>query len=145
MNNYRMHTTPMEIYYKLHALQPELGEQSWDARTYQNAMGSIVYAAPCTCPDITDATSVIGRYAAQPSTLHGEAVNHLLLYLQGTFGYKLTIYDTILGHDSQSILCYANADLSGEGDTSESSSRIVVHALRILVIWKSKKQSLVAP
>jgi hypothetical protein len=132
----------MEIGYKPHAIQAE--EQPFDARTYQKAIGSILYAALGTRPDITYATSVLGRYAAQPSTLHWEAVKHLLRYLRGTSDYKLTIYDPSLGHDSQSILCYADADLGGEADTSKSTSGIVVYALGTLVIWKSKKQSVVA-
>ena len=41
-------------------------------------------------------------------------------------------------------MCYADADLGGEADTSKSTSGIVVYALGTLVIWKSKKQSVVA-
>ena len=145
MTDCRKRSTPMEIGYKPHVIQPELGEQPFDARTYQKAIGSILYAALGTRPDITYATSVLGRYAAHPSTLHCEAVKHLLRFLGGTSDYKLTIYDPSLGHDSQqSILCYADADLGGEADTSKSTSGIVVYALGTLVIWKSKKQSIVA-
>jgi len=71
-------------------------------------------------------------------------VKELIRYLRGTSDYTLTIYDPSLGHDSQSILCYADADLGGEADMSKSTSGIVVYALGILVIWKSKKQSVVA-
>jgi len=132
----------MEIGYKPHAIQAE--QQPVDARTYQKATGSILYAALSTRPDVTYRTSVLGRYAAQPPTLHWEAVKHLLRYLRGTSAYKLTIHDPSLGHDSQSILCYADADLGGEADTSKSTSGIVIYALGTLVIWKSKKQSVVA-
>jgi hypothetical protein len=41
-------------------------------------------------------------------------------------------------------MCYADDDLGGEADTSESTSEIVVYALGTLVIWQSKKQSIVA-
>jgi hypothetical protein len=41
-------------------------------------------------------------------------------------------------------LCYAYADLGGEADTSKSTSGIVVYTVGTLVIWKSKKQSIVA-
>jgi hypothetical protein len=41
-------------------------------------------------------------------------------------------------------LSYADADLGGEADTSKSTSGIVVYTLGTLVIWKSKKQSVVA-
>jgi len=144
MTDCRKRSTPMEIGYKPHMIHPELGEQPFDARTYQKAIGSILYATLGTRPDITYATSVLRRYAAQPSTRHWEAVKHLLQYLRGTSEYKLKIYDPSLGHDSQSISCYADADLGGEADTSKSTSEIVVYALGTLVIWKSKKQSVVA-
>jgi len=71
----------MEIGYKPHAIPLELGEQPFDARTYQKAIGLILYAALGTRPDITYATSVLGRYATQPSALHWEALKHLLRYL----------------------------------------------------------------
>ena len=87
MTDCRKGSTPMEIGYKPHVIQPEIGEQPFDSRTYQKAIGSILYAALGTRPDITYATSVLGRYAAQPSTLHWEAVKHLLRYLPGTSDY----------------------------------------------------------
>jgi hypothetical protein len=97
MTDGRKRSTTMEIGYKPHAIQAE--EQSFDSRMYQNAIGSILYATLGTRPDITYATSVLGRHTAQPSTLHWEAVKHLLRYLRGTSDYKLTIYDPRLGHD----------------------------------------------
>jgi len=41
-------------------------------------------------------------------------------------------------------LCYTDADLRGEADTSKSTWGIIIHALGTLVIWKLKKQSVVA-
>jgi len=105
MTDCRKRSTPMEIGYKPHAIQAE--EQPFDSKTFQKAIGSILYAVLGPPPDITDATSVLGRYAAQPWTLHWEAVKHLLRYLRGTSDCKLTIYDPSIGpelslvHDSQ--------------------------------------------
>jgi hypothetical protein len=130
----------MEIGYTPLAIQAE--EKPLNTRTNLKAIGSILYASLGTRPDITYATSVIGRYAAKPSTLHRETVKHLLRYLRGRSDYKITIYDPSLGHES--ILCCADADLGGEADTSKSTLGIVVYALGTLVIWKLKKQSIVA-
>jgi len=66
----------MEIAYKPRAIQAE--EQSFDTGTHQKAIGSILFAALGTRPDITYAISVLGRYAAQPLPLHWEAVKHVL-------------------------------------------------------------------
>jgi hypothetical protein len=81
MTNCRMRSTPMEVGYKLHAIQPDLKAQPFDSRMYQKAIGSILHATLGTRPDITHAISVLGRYAAQPLTLHWDAVKHLLHYL----------------------------------------------------------------
>jgi hypothetical protein len=59
MTDCRKHSTPMDIDYKPHAIQAE--EQPFDARTYQKAIGSILYAALGTRPDITYAISILGR------------------------------------------------------------------------------------
>jgi len=67
-------SSPMEIGYMPQAIQPELGEQPFDCGTYQKAIGSILYAALGTCPDITHSTALLGRYAAQPSTEQWEAM-----------------------------------------------------------------------
>jgi len=111
---------------------------------YQKAVGSILYDALGTGPDITYAISVLGRYAAQPSTLYWEAIKHLVRYLRVTCVYKLNIYDSRLQHDSNSIVCYADADLGGDADSSKSTSGIIIFELGILVLWRSKKQTLVA-
>jgi len=66
----------MEIGYKPHGTEAE--QQPFDYRRYQKAIGSILHAALDTRPDITYATAVLGRYAAKPSTLHWEAVKHVL-------------------------------------------------------------------
>jgi hypothetical protein len=58
MTDCRMRSNPMEIGYKPHMIQPGLEEQPFDARTYQKAIGSILYAALGTRPDVTYATSV---------------------------------------------------------------------------------------
>jgi hypothetical protein len=132
----------LEVGHKPHAIQAD--EQPFDTGMYQKAVGSILYAALGTRPDITYAISVLGRYAAQPSTLHWEAIKHLLRYPRGTCEYKVTIYDPRLQHDSNSIVCYADANLGGEADSSKSTSGIIIFALGIPVLWRSKKQTLVA-
>ena len=142
MTDCQKRSTLMEIGYKPHALHAQ--EQCFDSRMYQKAIGSILYAAPGTGPDVTYATPVFGRYAEQPSILHWEAMKHLLRYLQGTCDCKLTIYAPSLGRDSQSIVSYVDADFVGEADRSTSTSRIVVHAIGTLLNWNSKQQSTVA-
>jgi hypothetical protein len=147
MTDSRKRITPMEIGYKPHAIQAN--EEPFESGMYRKAIGSILYAALGTRPDITYAITTLGRYAAQPSTLHWEAIKHLLRYLRGTAEYKLTIYESnsariSIRRNHDSIICFADADLGGEVDSSKSTSGILIYVLGILVIWKSKKQTIVA-
>jgi hypothetical protein len=73
---------PMESGVKLHARQED--EPAYDSDHYRQAIGSILYAALGSCPDISYAVGVLGRFAADPSTLHWKAVKHLLRYFVGT-------------------------------------------------------------
>jgi len=51
MAHCRKRSTPVAIGYKPHVIQPELGEQPFDAKTHQTAIGSILYAAVAEIPD----------------------------------------------------------------------------------------------
>ena len=90
----------MEVGYKPYAIQPELGEQPFDSRTYLKAIGLIHFGALGTRPDITYATTILGSYAAQPWSLLWDAVKHLLRYLRDTSNFKSSIYNPSVGHDS---------------------------------------------
>jgi hypothetical protein len=41
-------------------------------------------------------------------------------------------------------VCYTDANLGGEAESSKSTLAIIIFALGILVLWRSKKQTLVA-
>jgi hypothetical protein len=145
MTDSRKCKTPMEIRYKPHAIQAN--EEPFKSGMYRKAIGSILYAALGTRPDITYAVTALGRYVVQPSKLHWEAIKHLLRYLRGTDEYKLIIYDSArsrLGRDHDLITCFADANLGGEVDSSTSTSGILIFVHGILVIRKSKKQTIVA-
>jgi len=132
----------LEVGQKPQAIQAD--EQPFHTGMYQKAIGSILSAAFGTRPDITYAISALGRDAAQPSMLHWDAIKHLLCYLRGTCEYKLTIYDPRPQYHSNSIVWYADADLGGEAESSKLTSGLMIFVLGILLLWRWKKQTLVA-
>jgi hypothetical protein len=58
---------------------------------YQRKVGSIIYAAVITRPDIAFAASRLLRFLTNPSPLHQEAVDHILLYLKHTANHALQL------------------------------------------------------
>lgn len=51
---------------------------------YQSMVGSLLYAAMATRPDIAQVVSVVSKFNANPSTAHLTAVKRILRYLKGT-------------------------------------------------------------
>ena len=56
---------------------------------YASAVGSIMYAMLCTCPDVALATSLAGRFQSNPGMEHWKAVKAILKYLERTKNMSL--------------------------------------------------------
>jgi hypothetical protein len=84
---------------------------------------------------------VLGRFAADPSAEHWKAIKHLLRYLVGTSHYSLPI---VSPSSRQDIVVYADADHAGDADASKSTSGWMIYHDGGLIMWRSRKQSLVA-
>ena len=53
---------------------------------YASAVGSLMYAQVCTCPDLAFITGMLGRFQSNPGMDHWKAVKKVLRYLQSTVG-----------------------------------------------------------
>lgn len=51
---------------------------------YMIAIGTLMYLANCTRPDIAFATNLIARYSSSPTRQHWTEMKHIFHYLQGT-------------------------------------------------------------
>jgi len=51
---------------------------------YASAVGSIMYAMLCTCPDVALAISMVGRFQSNPGKEHWMTVKGILKYLKRT-------------------------------------------------------------
>uniref|UniRef100_A0A0V0GYW8 Putative ovule protein n=1 Tax=Solanum chacoense TaxID=4108 RepID=A0A0V0GYW8_SOLCH len=50
---------------------------------YASAVGSIMYAMVCTCPNVAQSVSVVSRYMENQEKGIGKAVKWILRYLKG--------------------------------------------------------------
>src|SRR5215472_2982159 len=57
---------------------------------YLQAVGSLMYLAVATRPDIAYAIGVLARFNKNPGMAHWKAVKHIFRYLKGTLDLKLT-------------------------------------------------------
>jgi hypothetical protein len=111
---------------------------------YQDAVGSINYAAIVTRPDISFAAGMLGRYSANPLKVHWEAVKRVLKYLKKTLHYGLELGGGI-ERDSNQLEAYGDADFAGDRDELKSTTGFVaIDRHGSVVAWNSTKQKITA-
>ena len=104
---------------------------------YREAVGSLMYAAMGTRPDIAFATSTVAQFSENPGWVHWEAVKRIFKYLLGTKKLELTY-----GGDQRGLVGYVDAD----GASQEHRRAISGYVFMVdggAVSWSSKKQELV--
>ena len=104
---------------------------------YREAIGSLMYAAIGTRPDIAFAVSTLSQFLENPGEIHWEAVKRVFRYLLGTKNWRLTF-----GGEQHPLIGYTDAD----GASQPHRRAISGHAFLIdggAVSWGSRKQELV--
>ena len=72
---------------------------------YREAVGSLMYAAMGTRPDIAFATSTVAQFCDNPGWVHWEAVKRIFRYLIGTKKLEL-----VYGGEERGLVGYVDAD-----------------------------------
>lgn len=108
---------------------------------YPAMVGSIMYAATITRPDIAYAAGLLARTASKWNKTHVHAARHLLRYLRATSDLCLT-FDAIGGQ--RLALGYADADWGGCLDTRRSTTGYLFQTFGGPVAWKSRRQQTTA-
>ena len=108
---------------------------------YLSAVGSLMYLAMCTRPDIAYTVSVLSRFGTNPGVQHWKAVKHLFRYLRGTVDLKLT-YRPAQPADAP-FVTYSDADHGGNKDNGRSTGGYLVCIGSGAVSWSSKQQPIV--
>jgi hypothetical protein len=114
-----------------------------DAETpYREAVGSLLYLAGCTRPDIAFAVSRASRHLADPTDQDWTAVKRILKYVLSTFEYGPVYRKDSATADKVSV--YSDADFAGCSESRRSTSGIIALFADAPVIWSSKRQQSVA-
>jgi len=110
-----------------------------DPKIYQEMVGSLMYLATATRPDISFVVSNLSRYAQQPRQIHENAVRRVFKYLKGTklLGLRFNRNDVGLLQGTSDASWSATAD-------AKYFSGYVVKLGESLITWRCKKQDSVA-
>jgi hypothetical protein len=108
---------------------------------YREFVGRLLYIALSTRPDISQAVSSVGRYAANPGPLHWNAVKNIIKYLKGTKDFCL-----VLGGKSEGVTIqgYSDSDWGADTDRRLSRTGSIIQIGIGPVMYQSKMQQTVA-
>ena len=104
---------------------------------YREAIGSIVYLATQTRPDLAHAVSVLSRYSNNPSQAHVNAVKRVFRYLAGTRNLGITV-----GY-SLDLIAFSDSDWAGDVDSRRSTTGYII-SYGGPIAWFSRLQPTVA-
>jgi reverse transcriptase-like protein len=116
-----------------------------EIETYGSKIGSLMYLAVQTRPDIAYGVSVLSRFLTNPSPQHIKAADCILQYLQGTkmlgIEYKSL---TNAGDTDLTLYGYCDADYTGDKSQRKSVSGNVYFFAGGAISYSSKRQPTVA-
>ena len=128
--------TPSTIALKLTADGEPLDTKT---HPYSTLIGSLMYLASCTRPDIAQAVGALARYMANPTTAHWTAAKHVLRYLSGT-----TDYGIVFTPSNSQLTAFCDANHAGDIDTRRSTTGYVFILNNGAITWSSRLQPTVA-
>ena len=109
---------------------------------YIKAVGSLMYLATMTRPDIAFTVGVLARFNSNPGPAHWKAVKHLFCYLKGTTDIRLE-YSPDASIGPQIFVTYSDTNHGGNKDNGKSTTGYMVKSGSGVVTWHSKLQPVV--
>ena len=106
---------------------------------YSKAIGSILWLAVVSRPDIAYVIGILSQFIQNPGQLHWESVKQIIVYLYSTKNYCLTVGGTI----TKLIKGFSNADWASQKDR-HSIYRYVFFLGCGAITWSSRKQHIIA-
>jgi transposase InsO family protein len=121
-------------------------ESEVDRSEYMAMVGSLMYLAVTTRPDIGFAVSQLARYMQSPGKRHVVAAKRVMRYICGTpnHGLRFDGASSENGQKTMMIQAQCDADWGGELDERKSRSGYLIHVNGCLVSYSSKLQKTVS-
>ncbi|XP_044741974.1 secreted RxLR effector protein 161-like [Chrysoperla carnea] len=107
------------------------------SKPYREAIGSLLYLAIISRPDISFAVNYLSRYNSKPMKTHWKMIKRIFAYLKGTIKFRISF------NGSSQLIAYTDSDYGGDVNTGHSTSGVLIMRGGPIV-WYSQKQRLVA-
>ena len=132
LKNVNTVSTPSDPHVHLSSHLPDDCDSSIPNFPYQEIVGSLLYLATHSRPDIAQAVSVVARYATNYREIHCTAVKRILKYLRGTTNFALCYSRVSTGNHV--LLACRDADYAGDLNDRESRSGSIMFLNNELVL-----------
>jgi len=109
------------------------------AKSYQRALGALMYPMLGTHPDLGYAIAALGHHATNPGPDHQRALERVFRYLRATSGKQLVFGQGTLG--GSTLLGYTDTNWASDVNDRKSTSGYVFKLAGAAVSWSSKKQT----
>ena len=138
-------SAPIPLYHKIRLDTDMSTDREADSAIYQAIVGSLIYAATSTHPNIAYSVAALYRYNAKPYTMHLTAAKRVLRYLKSTSDVGLVFPGRSKStEDTDALVGYTDSDFAGDRADRKSQGGFIFHAYGGPIDWQSKKQLLVA-
>ncbi|KAK9687962.1 hypothetical protein QE152_g35890 [Popillia japonica] len=104
---------------------------------YREVIGSLLYLATISRPDISFAVNYLSRFNSKPMESNWKMVKRVFAYLKGTINYGIRF------SGASDLVAYTDSDYAGDIHTGHSTSGVLVMRGGP-VVWYAQKQRLVA-
>ena len=111
---------------------------------YRQAVGSLIWLASGTRPDIAYAVSQVARFNGNPGIEHWKAIVKIFRYLQGTLNIGIKFSPTPYKSELLSVKGYVDSDHARCVDTRRSITGYMFVMSNGPVSWQARQQTSVA-
>lgn len=142
MSDAKPMSTPLDGNSKLtKKMMPSTEDEMAEMRDdpYQSLIGSLMYLAVSTKPDIAHTVSVLSQFNVNPGKAHWTSAKRVLRYLQGTKNHGLCFRKT-----KSDLIGYVDSDWAGDIDDRVSYTGYVFKLGGSSVTWEARKQKTIA-
>ncbi|EGD76396.1 hypothetical protein PTSG_12601 [Salpingoeca rosetta] len=123
-----------------------ISEQPDRRLPFRNLVGSLLYLANRTRPDVSFACGLLCRYMDRYTTVHWQAAKHVVRYLKATSEHGLLFKRRSGTRKDQplDLVCYSDASFGTDQLTGRSTTGFTCYINGCLVSWSSRLQPTVA-
>ena len=82
-----MQNASLGVSVKLEEFSEDDKTENWP---FRDLVGSLMWLAISTCPDIFNAVRAVARYCSAPKAMHWKAALGILAYINNTAGFGIT-------------------------------------------------------